>query len=85
MNMKLQTLDAPDYWAPALINGDYSGLTEEESQHVHIWFIRNNVGSVLSCADEPRFTNSYALYYPESGATSGSVLEFTCTDTSEEN
>ena len=35
--MKTDTYILPSYWAPALINGDYSGLTDEEAAEIDQW------------------------------------------------
>ena len=29
--MQTETIELPEYWAPALINGDYSGLDPDEA------------------------------------------------------
>lgn len=46
----------PAYWAPALINGDESGLTDEESTALAGWMESHpELGTCLGCDDEPEF------------------------------
>lgn len=52
--MKTETYVLPLHWASALINGDESGLTEEEVLEIKD-FCRN-LGSCLDMADENEFS-----------------------------
>lgn len=58
--MKTETYTLPAHWASALINGDYSGLTDEECADIDA-FISNNphLGCCLSCSDYPKFRRFY--------------------------
>jgi hypothetical protein len=63
-------------WASYLINGDASGLTDEEREHADAWCERE-LGpndAIVDCG-EPYFTNHYALY---TGASyrGGDVVEY---------
>ena len=81
MPLKVDTVTAPDYWASALINGDTSGMEDDEIAAMEAWLdeldgwevvdvVRNENGE----ADEPRFTWSYRLY--GGTANGGSVLDY---------
>lgn len=71
-------LDAPSHWASALVNGDYSSLSDEESAQVRRWLSREGV-SVLSVVDgaEPRFTWHYDMF-SGSEYKGGEVLAYVC-------
>jgi len=46
----------PAHWAPALINGDESGLTDEESAELAGWLESHpELGTCVGCDDEPEF------------------------------
>jgi hypothetical protein len=75
--MRVETLEAPDYWSSYLINGDASSLEAEDIRHADLWLEENGVDSVVDCAEEPRFTRHYRLYNPHANCASGSVLEYT--------
>ena len=42
------SLSAPTYWASALINNDYSGLSEEEIREVNAWIHNAKLGFPVS-------------------------------------
>lgn len=74
--LHVRTIEAPEYWASALVNGDFSGLTAGEAQQVQVWRKRElpDDASICGCADEGRFTWSYRLYGGD--ADGGSVIEY---------
>lgn len=77
MGLNAKTFEAPEHWACALINGDFSGMTENEIGHMHC-YLENELPAdyaIVSCADESRFTWSYRLYGGE--ANGGHVLQYT--------
>jgi hypothetical protein len=51
--MKIQTveIDLPANWASALINGDYSGLSDQDEIECNTWQKDNPHLSVINCAD----------------------------------
>jgi len=46
--MEIHTITLPAHWAPALINGDWSGLDQAESAQVKTWLAESGL-DVLSC------------------------------------
>ena len=57
--MNLVTFTLPAYWGPALINGDETGLEDDESQHlsefIH-WLTSQGIrAEALDCSDESEF------------------------------
>jgi len=57
--MQIETFDLPDFWASALINGDTSGLTDNDEQALNAFteFMIAEYGScwALDCSEEPSF------------------------------
>lgn len=74
--LQLHTIEAPEHWASALVNGDFSGLTTAEAMQVQAWRERELPAdaSICGCADEARFTWHYRLFGGD--ADGGSVLEY---------
>lgn len=69
----------PSYWASALVNGDFSGLTVEESIRCRAaierlakdgWTIAADV------EDSERFTRHYDLYDPLADCSAGNVCDY---------
>lgn len=79
MSVQFDTITAPAAWAAYFINGDASGLSEEEKAQADAWCTREGVArsDFVSCDDAPRFTWSLRLYAPELGASGGDVLDYT--------
>jgi hypothetical protein len=82
MPIETDTVDLPDHWATALINGNFSGL--EDSDPAEAGFVRDLIDEYAAdgwtfadCDSESRFTWHYGLYNRYSNASGGSVLEFT--------
>ena len=72
--IKTTTYTLPAHWACALINGDESGMSEEESAALDRWIKDTRPGYCLGCSDEPEFcTNHDADEY----ALAGDCLTFT--------
>ena len=42
------SLSAPTYWASALINGDYSGLSDDEIHEIDAWIHHSRLGFPVS-------------------------------------
>lgn len=59
--MKTIDFTLPAHWAPALINGDFSGLSDEDDEAIR-YFLDTEpdiAGDCLSCTDEPEFRRYY--------------------------
>ena len=58
--MQIETFQLPDFWASALINGDTSGLSNEDNQALEAFTnsMIKDYGSCLAidCTDEPHFS-----------------------------
>lgn len=54
--MKIETYTLPAYWACYLINGDCSGMEEEEVQEVDNFIERNGLGLCLDVENEQEFS-----------------------------
>lgn len=54
--MKTTTYKLPAHWASVLINGDASGLSDDEDQALAQWLNDVKPGYCLDCNDEPEFT-----------------------------
>lgn len=62
---EVDEITAPAYWAGALINGDHSGLSDEESAQVERFendLAARGMSVVSDVEGSERFTNSYHLY-----------------------
>jgi len=44
-------LTAPSYWASYLINGDASGMDDDEIKACDAWIAREGLGSPCDCTD----------------------------------
>ena len=59
------TIEKIPVWAMYyLVNGDYSGITEEDKAIVDEWWERNNVVSVSPVSDEENNSHPYFSHYP---------------------
>ena len=75
--MELTTEQIPDYALPALINGDYSGLEEEDIQNINEWLERSEIKEVLPPEDsDPYFSNYPAFGLPTDVWDCQCVLEW---------
>jgi hypothetical protein len=77
--METDTVTLPEYWASALINGDFSGLDVGEAERCRgaVATLAAEGWSFVGCEDEGRFTWHYALYDVGADCKGGSVLEYT--------
>lgn len=72
----------PVHWASYLINGDASGLSDEEQAQAAAWLEREGVEIIDVARDEdgreyePWFTWSYDLYAPETNCKGGNVIDY---------
>lgn len=80
--IQVDEVTAPAAWASALVNGDYSGLDEEDAAALDQW-LKHTLPRGWSVVDvardeegdfEPRFTHSYAMY--GGTAQAGDVLDY---------
>jgi len=78
-HMHSDTVTMPAHWASAIVNGDYSGLTLEESFHLDSMLdaLEAEGLSVVGVADdEPRFTWSYRTHDPMAECHGGEVMDY---------
>lgn len=54
--MNFTTYTLPAFWASALINGDSSGLSDDEDQALAQWLDDVKPGYCVGCEDSPEFT-----------------------------
>ncbi len=71
MGAENTTFILPSYWASALINGDYSGLDETETQQVKDWEKTNSEYYVVECGEQ------YFSSYNDATNLAGDVCDFT--------
>jgi hypothetical protein len=64
------------YWAPYLINGDASGMDDDEIALCDAWCARELEGGEVVDCGEPYFSWSYDLYTGEE-FSGGDVVEYT--------
>jgi hypothetical protein len=69
--MKTESYILPEFWASALINGDFSGYTDEEIDEISR-FLNKVTGSAVSVSDEPYFSR-----YNDAKTLACNVLEYT--------
>lgn len=74
--MKIATYTLPAYWASALINGDYSGTSEQDTADIDK-FIEGNIKpgcrfDCIGCGDE-----QYFKWGNDATNLGGDVLEYT--------
>ena len=50
--MKTVTYTLPAFWASALVNGDESGFSDEESEALEAWLTHEGVGSCVDVGQE---------------------------------
>ena len=76
--MEIETFQLPDFWASALINGDTSGLSNEDKQALEAFTnsMIKDYGSCLAidCTDEPHFSKFHDA--SSFGVLACDVLEF---------
>lgn len=72
--MKTIDFTLPEYWASALINGDFSGLQDGEAADVRYWLDTEPDigGDALSCTEEAEFVR-----YHDAGDLACMCLTFT--------
>lgn len=58
MKYETETYVLPAHWACAIINGDTSGMEDEEIEVMDDWFKQNGQPNIVSCDGEPYFSHS---------------------------
>lgn len=60
---KIETLTyiLPSCYASALINGDYSGLEDEDEKELNEWLDRVKPGYCVGCSEEAYFTHGHDM------------------------
>lgn len=62
-NLKTETFALPAFWASALVNGDTSGLTDEDETAMNTWLeAEPQLANCLGCSDEAQFTKVHDAY-----------------------
>jgi hypothetical protein len=80
--IRVETVTAPAVWASYLINGDASGITDQDREACDAWHAAQAPFYVVSCTDDdPRFTWSYRLHGGNAGG--GDVLDYILHSTEE--
>jgi hypothetical protein len=72
----IERINGSPYWASYFINGDSSGLDEEEKTLADAWLKFNAVIEVLGVADEAHFTWHYPTHVPGAKVQGGEVIEY---------
>lgn len=54
--IKIVTYTLPAFWACALINGDESGFSDNESEELQAWLDSEKPGSCVGASEEPFFS-----------------------------
>lgn len=54
--MHFYTYTLPTYWASALINDDWSGLTSEDCEDIQYWLELHKPGNCVGVEDDAAFT-----------------------------
>lgn len=70
--MKFETYNLPAYWASYLINGDSTGLEEEEIKEVDAFLERNGLGCCIDVDNEQEFS-----WANDANQLGGAVADFT--------
>jgi len=53
--MKFTEYTLPAFWASALINADYSGLSDEEEKALNAWLDAEKPGYCVGCSESEEF------------------------------
>ncbi len=72
-SMKTTTFEyvLPAYWASALINGDFSGLSSEESTALKLWHADHADMSAVDCGEQ------YFSWHNDATKLGGDVCDYT--------
>jgi len=82
--MTFETFTAPAYWACYLINGDASGMKDNEIKQADDWQRSNNIHIIdvvrdeTGEAEEPRFSGDVPFYAPQVDFKGGDVIDYVC-------
>lgn len=75
--IEVETIAGAAYWASYLINGDASGLTDEEQAAADNWLEKIAPWYPVSAEGEAYFSNSYGLHTYTS-TQGGDLLDYVC-------
>jgi len=53
--MRFAEYTLPAFWASALINGDYTGLSNDDEKALTAWLEAENPGVCVTCSDSEEF------------------------------
>ena len=77
MGLAVTKITGPAYWASALINGDESGLSDEESAQLAQWCELKAPWYIVSVVeDSESFTWSYQAHNPFADCAGGEVVDY---------
>lgn len=73
-----ETITLPANWASALVNDDFSGLDDEESDQCQMMMheLAQHGYQVVDAAGEPYYTNNYQTHNPHSQYRGGEVMDY---------
>jgi len=54
--MKFETYLLPEFWAPALINADFSGMEDSDISELAQWLADVKPGTCVQCDDSREFS-----------------------------
>jgi hypothetical protein len=72
MGIKTETFTLPAYWASALINGDRSGMSDEDEQEMDAWLAQSETKGCIGCSDEQWFA-----WRNDANTMGGDVMDYT--------
>lgn len=66
LTMRQHTLTAPSSWASYLINGDASGMEDDEIEACDEWIESESLGTPVDCSEESNFITYHdaRAHYP---------------------
>ena len=79
MSIQVDEVTLPAYWASALVNGDESGMNDEESAQLTAWYADNptlRVVDVARDADGVAFDPRFAHDICDGSQLAGDILDY---------
>ncbi len=63
----------PTHWVTAIVNDDYSGLSDQEEQQIKEYL--EETDGYLCCPDDEAFDNEQFRAYPDSGSPAANCIQ----------